>query len=159
MSRAALARLRAKHIRTVHLLEVGDTVQVVPPGTPDADAFTIRRIPAQEIRSDLLYSVLGRDGFVAYATWYNAEGQRHLQTAQANSRKPGDPEPFDDSLPDDATWRATSVALEAAAQVEILTQGMLEPTYDEAASGLGLYGAVLMRELVQWKRQAPEDPE
>ena len=161
MTSDLLALLLGQNTRTVHLRLDGEDVHVVPAGTPGAAIFTLRRVPARDIRSNLLYMVLGKDGYVAYATWYNAQGQAALASAQATARDPNDPIPFDDSPEDDASWRAHTLALETAVEEELLTQGLVLPdglTAAQVIPALGLYRPVLVRELVQWGRETPEDP-
>lgn len=157
-----LSALRAQNTREVWLLAEGDTARTVPPGTPGALRFLLARVAARDIRGNLLYAALGRDGYVAYANWYNAQAQEQRETAEASSRKPGDPEPYQDPLPDDAHWRAHSVALEQAAEEAILELGLLDPPFSEARGALGPYQAPLVLELVHWGRTPPAwtpDPE
>ncbi|OWL98984.1 hypothetical protein CBQ26_00560 [Deinococcus indicus] len=154
-----LAALRAQNTRTVHLLADGDTARSVPPGTPGALAFLLARVPARDIRANLLYAALGRDGYYAYANWFNAEAQKALAAAEAASHKPGDPAPFDDTLPDDGEWRAHTVALEIAVEEALLDLGMLSPTFEDAGTILGPYRTALARELVTWGREVPESPD
>ncbi|WP_412027921.1 hypothetical protein [Deinococcus yunweiensis] len=155
MTLSALELLRQQNTRTVSLLLDGDAVHSVEDGTPGAIPFELVRVNARDIRQDIVYAALGRDGFVRYATWYNAEAQRALAQAQALTRAPSDPPPFDDTPPDDAVWRAHSVAIEAAVMTAVLTHGMRTPSYREAQDILGLYGPALMLELVEWGRPRP----
>lgn len=150
-----LELLRQQNTREVWLRLDGDTVHPVPPGTPGAARFVLARVPAREIQSNLLYAALGRDGYVAYASWYNNQAQTERETAEASARKPGDPEPFSDTLPNDAHWRAHSLALETATDDAVLAAGMFEPTFEQAGAMLGPYRSALVRELVQWGRTPP----
>lgn len=150
-----LALLNAQNTREVWLLDEEDAVQVVAPETPGALRFVLARVPARQIRSDLLFAALGKDGFLSYANWRNGQAQQAREQAEASHRKIGDAGPFDDTPPEDAHWRACTVALEAAAEDALLSVGLLEPPYEQARGRLGLYQGVLVRELVQWKREAP----
>lgn len=150
-----LALLVAQNKREVWLLETGDEVQAVPPGTPGALRFVLVRVPARTIRQDLIYAALGRDGYVSYANWCNTQAQRAKDQAEASQRKPGAPQPFDDTPPDDAQWRAHTLALETAVEEALLSVGLEYPKFEEVQGALGLYQSVLVRELVQWGRQVP----
>ncbi|MBB5234475.1 hypothetical protein [Deinococcus budaensis] len=152
-----LALLQQQNSREVWLLLDAATqdVTVVRPGTPGAGRFVITRVPARDIRSNLLYAALGRDGYLAYANWYNSQAQQARAAAEGNTRKADDPEPFDDSLPDDARWRAHTVALEEAVEDAVLAVGLTSPEYGAARSVLGAYRSVLVREIVQWGREPP----
>lgn len=157
MTETTAERLRRRNLRDLWLIEENGQVHEVPPGTLDADHFVLARIEARDIRANLLFAALGRDGYVEYATWYQAQAQQALATAQAHTRKPNDPEPFDDTPPDDSRWRAHSIALEQAAEDAILELGLVEPRYEEVADALGPYRAHLVRALVHWTRPPPPD--
>lgn len=151
-----LAALRQQNTRTVTLLLEGEHARLAPLGTPGGLTFTLARVPARDIRANLLYAALGRDGYVAYAIWYNGQAQQARAAAEESTRKPGDPPPFDDSLPDDAQWRAHTVALEEAVDDAVLERGLLDPPYEAAREVLGPYRTALVREIVQWGREVPE---
>lgn len=156
-----LAALQARNTRTVTLVQDGDTARHAPPGTPGALAFTLARVPAREIRQNLLYAALGRDGYLAYANWYHAQAQQALASAEAATAKPDAAPPFDDSLPEDAQWRAHTLALEEAVERELLQAGLLLPEAEPFAAVypvLGPMRGVLVRELIEWGRETPEDP-
>lgn len=154
-----LSALMAQNTRVVWLLatEDGQTARLVPPNTEGALRFVLARVAADRIRANLLFAALGKDAYVQYASWYNQQAQAELQRAQANSAKSGDPTPFDDTPPDDAEWRAYSVALEDASEQAVLEVGLLEPLYADAARFLGPFQTALVREIVQWGREAPTE--
>ncbi|MDV6376248.1 hypothetical protein [Deinococcus arenicola] len=151
-----LTALLSQNTRTVWLLvdDTGDSAVRVPPNTPDALAFTVSRVAAREIRENLLFAVLGRDAYVAYAQWCSQQASQDLEIAESQSRKITDPQPFDDSPPEDAHWRAHMVAMEAAADDAVLELGLISPPYAEVAGALGPFRRALVQEIVQWKREA-----
>ncbi|CAM3266062.1 DUF4376 domain-containing protein [Deinococcus saxicola] len=154
-----LSALMAQNTRTVYLLVDGDGASAHPvnEGTKDALRFVLARVAAERIRANLLFAALGKDAYVQYAAWYNHQAQAALALAQNNSAKAGDPEPFDDTPPDDPEWRAHSIALEDASEQAVLEVGLLEPLYADAARFLGPYRTALVREIVQWDREAPTE--
>ncbi|CAM3667137.1 hypothetical protein [Deinococcus frigens] len=154
-----LNALMAQNTRTVYLLADADGVSAHPvkAGTTGALRFVLARVAADRIRANLLFAALGKDAYVQYAAWYNQQARAALEQAEINSVKAGDPELFDDTLPDDAEWRAYSVALEDASEQAVLEVGLLEPLYVDAAKFLGPYQTALVREIVQWDREAPAE--
>lgn len=154
---ATLATLLAQETRTVYLLAQDDGAVSVPEGTPGALAFQIVRVPASKIRSNLLYAALGQDGYAKYAAWYNQQAQQAFDQAQAQKRKPGDPEPFDDSQEQDQHWRAHNLALEEAAERAVLEAGVVQPELTpQLLKALTRYRKALLRAIVQWDREGPE---
>lgn len=152
-----LSALMAQNTRTVWLLADADGLSAHPvrENTTGALRFVLARVAADRIRANLLFAALGKDAYVQYAAWYNQQARDALNTAQANARKASDPEPFDDTLPDDAEWRAYSIALEDASEQAVLEVGLLEPLYVDAAKFLGPFQTALVRAIVQWDREAP----
>lgn len=150
-----LELLRTQNLRTVYLLSSGESASSVPAGIQGALKFILSRVPAGQIQTNLLYAVLGKDGYVQYANWRNARAQEELETAGARHRKEGEV-PFDDSLDDDSHWRAHSLALDEAANDAILAAGLREPPYEEVKDILGPYRIALVNELVHWSRQPPQ---
>lgn len=147
--------LLQRHTRTVWLLETSpETAESVAPGTEGALEFVLARVSADRIRANLLYAVLGRDGYMQYAAWYGAQAQKALAAAKAGENKPGE-EPFDDALPEDTRWRAHTLALETSAEAAVLEEGMADPPYATVGHALGPYRQALVRELVQWGRTPP----
>jgi hypothetical protein len=112
-------------------------------------------VAAREIRTNLLYVALGRDAYVKYAQWYQAEAQKAVAAAEV--RKVGQGEPFDDSPEDDDIWRAHTLALEEAVDEAVLEKGMVQPKYAEVEQGLGPYQRLLVHEIVQWNREDPDE--
>lgn len=153
-----LAALKEQNERTVWLLPEGEGALLVPPNTPHALPFVLGRVPARRIQGNLLYAVLGKDGYASYANWVNTKAQQQLAAQQALSRKAGEPEPFDDAPPDDERWRTHSLALERAAEDAVLEIGMISPTFAEAGAVLGPFREALVRELVGWGRQTDWQP-